>query len=334
MQNNSENKQFIETIACTVLVVMLLGVIFYLFYYDPVHYVVLIAEDKWAEYGTSVSFAITGVLFLLLSSRPGPYLPRIIWSLIGVVAIFIAGEEISWGQRIFDIETPASIYEHNLQREITLHNLKTFKKVNQRLPAILAYLILIWSFFSVMLSVYMQQQKKMLLAMGVPILLVKLLPMFLLVPFFYLVYPTVKADELGELFLGIAVMMWAIDLFLGHYWDKRPERLTFLSVTGRSLLVVAFMAIFLTYVHSVPVAWRMKITASRDYPIFGMYGQAQVLYDYIYLRYPDYILPNMRKNNAAVLLEAEKQTKGFEWVFIKREWRWKRKERGKKYIYY
>jgi hypothetical protein len=35
---------------------------------------------------------------------------------------FIAMEEISWGQRIFNIATPTFIAEHNYQEEISLHN--------------------------------------------------------------------------------------------------------------------------------------------------------------------------------------------------------------------
>jgi len=34
-----------------------------------------------------------------------------------------AGEEISWGQRLFDIETPQLLKEVNVQNEITLHNI-------------------------------------------------------------------------------------------------------------------------------------------------------------------------------------------------------------------
>ena len=42
--------------------------------------------------------------------------------------LFLLGflEEISWGQRIFDIETPTAIAEVNRQQEINIHNLKWF----------------------------------------------------------------------------------------------------------------------------------------------------------------------------------------------------------------
>jgi len=43
---------------------------------------------------------------------------------LGLVFLFGALEEISWGQRIFGIETPAYFVENNLQRETNLHNLE------------------------------------------------------------------------------------------------------------------------------------------------------------------------------------------------------------------
>lgn len=46
---------------------------------------------------------------------------------IGIVLTFflLAGEEISWGQRIFNINTPKYLLEHNVQQETTIHNLSS-----------------------------------------------------------------------------------------------------------------------------------------------------------------------------------------------------------------
>jgi hypothetical protein len=47
------------------------------------------------------------------------------WLLVLSAICFIAaGEEISWGQRLFAIETPEIIANLNLQNELNLHNLK------------------------------------------------------------------------------------------------------------------------------------------------------------------------------------------------------------------
>lgn len=42
---------------------------------------------------------------------------------LGCLFIFGAGEEISWGQRIFGINSPHFFIEHNSQQELNVHNL-------------------------------------------------------------------------------------------------------------------------------------------------------------------------------------------------------------------
>lgn len=74
------------------------------------------------EFGTAAFFGLSSALFgaLLLRSR-GSLVA--IYLLLGVACLFVAGEEISWGQWIFHWETPASLAEANLQHETNLHNL-------------------------------------------------------------------------------------------------------------------------------------------------------------------------------------------------------------------
>lgn len=45
------------------------------------------------------------------------------YALIFVALFFVAGEEIDWGQRLFQIHTPAWFARNNKQGEITIHNL-------------------------------------------------------------------------------------------------------------------------------------------------------------------------------------------------------------------
>lgn len=46
-----------------------------------------------------------------------------VWFIIALFSLFVAGEEISWGQRIFQIETPEFFQQHNAQNETNLHNM-------------------------------------------------------------------------------------------------------------------------------------------------------------------------------------------------------------------
>ena len=86
-------------------------------------------EDMWIENGTAIGYGVGGIFFFFAAWR-APQLKNgarswakvmtIAWGLIGV---FLAGEEISWGQRIFGIATPEVISEDSTQNEINIHNL-------------------------------------------------------------------------------------------------------------------------------------------------------------------------------------------------------------------
>jgi hypothetical protein len=54
--------------------------------------------------------------------RRGERLLAILYVGLAVALFFVAGEEVSWGQREFDIATPPQWASHNIQGEITLHN--------------------------------------------------------------------------------------------------------------------------------------------------------------------------------------------------------------------
>ena len=56
---------------------------------------------------------------------------RVFPALLGVFAlgcVFLMGEELSWGQHVFEWQSPAYFLEHNTQDETNLHNLSSFNK--------------------------------------------------------------------------------------------------------------------------------------------------------------------------------------------------------------
>jgi hypothetical protein len=84
----------------------------------------LFVEDGFFEYLTVVLLALSAVLSVL-AARGAVWSAgerRLLW-LLAAGLIFLAAEEISWGQRILGIETPAALREVNVQGEINLHNL-------------------------------------------------------------------------------------------------------------------------------------------------------------------------------------------------------------------
>lgn len=66
-----------------------------------------------------------------------------VYFFIALCAFFIAMEEISWGQRVFDIQTPEVMQEMNLQNETNLHNLKVGNiRINRILTRVGALVII------------------------------------------------------------------------------------------------------------------------------------------------------------------------------------------------
>lgn len=87
----------------------------------------LIREDGWVEYLT-VLFLLAGAVGLIVyavnAAKRGKMKKVMLYSLACLFFIFVAGEEISWGQRIFSVETTGYFMENNYQGETNLHNLE------------------------------------------------------------------------------------------------------------------------------------------------------------------------------------------------------------------
>jgi len=85
-----------------------------------------VIEDGFIEWLTVVALIASTVLMLrraMTLRLVRSYLFLFVTVMAAAVFVFGAGEEISWGQRIFSIETPEWLAEHNKQSEMNLHNL-------------------------------------------------------------------------------------------------------------------------------------------------------------------------------------------------------------------
>lgn len=81
-----------------------------------------IVEDGFSENITAALYILSCAVFLLSwhNKKNNFHL------LLALLCFFIAGEELSWAQRIFNIETPSSLNRINIPQEINLHNLTLF----------------------------------------------------------------------------------------------------------------------------------------------------------------------------------------------------------------
>ncbi len=103
--------------------------------YNDFYVSIVITEDGIIEWLTVVGLALTAVVcfrrvFYLRGEKPKLFL--FMTMLLGLVFFFGSGEEISWGQRIFNTQSSEFFLQNNAQGETNLHNLVVSgKKINK-----------------------------------------------------------------------------------------------------------------------------------------------------------------------------------------------------------
>ena len=116
-----------QEVVCLVIIfaVLLLGIA--LAIYNYAGYRTLIEEDGVVEWLTAFSLlGCSAICFLRVFKLKGKRSRKfiLILFLLGLFFLFGMGEEISWGQRIFNIDSSDFFLEHNTQEEVNFHNLK------------------------------------------------------------------------------------------------------------------------------------------------------------------------------------------------------------------
>jgi hypothetical protein len=107
-------------------VVMIIAAGFVLFYTNRPLYVAYTTEDSLVEWLTVIgllmgSYVSFSRAFHIGSSKGVMFLVTAL--VLGGMLFLAAGEEISWGQRLFGIESPEYFKKNNTQAETNIHNL-------------------------------------------------------------------------------------------------------------------------------------------------------------------------------------------------------------------
>jgi hypothetical protein len=131
---NTESSTLERIIIIYILVFLALGIylsIFNLEYFDTVYTV----EDGVLEWLTVIALSATMVICLkrLLATGLQRGIPYIFTtSVLTLLFLFATGEELSWGQRLFSIDSNAFFQKYNAQNETNFHNMTiNGRKINQ-----------------------------------------------------------------------------------------------------------------------------------------------------------------------------------------------------------
>ncbi|MBL4866922.1 MAG: hypothetical protein JKY67_11175 [Pseudomonadales bacterium] len=133
-----------------------------------------VVEDGFIEWLTVVgllaSMVVCGRRFVtLVGKRSIPFVA--VTGLLTLFFFFGAGEEISWGQRLFDVESSEFFKENNAQSETNLHNLVVGgKKINKMIFGT-GFALILLTYLFVVTPLYRKNERarKFFANFGVPI---------------------------------------------------------------------------------------------------------------------------------------------------------------------
>jgi len=178
----------------------------------------LSAEDRFVEYATAIALltaaAIQAGKVVLGNFRFPMYLGA---TLTALLLLFGAGEEVSWGQRIFNWESTEFFVERNAQEETNLHNLMIGDvKINklifgQLLTVALICYYLLMPFFRTSI----QLLDRLMLRSGVPFPSLGHSAFFIASYAIVFFIPSERKWEVAELLLAISLL--AIILSDAHF---------------------------------------------------------------------------------------------------------------------
>ena len=134
---------------------LFMGGVFLLFFPSVLN--VFLREDSIAETSGAIFLFLTSIVLFCCScgiyrdsglKAKKDQIRLILFFFAGLAFFWAAGEEISWGQRIFDISTPERLAKLNQQKELNLHNLNTLF-FNNGLETIILLAILVPSIYRI-----------------------------------------------------------------------------------------------------------------------------------------------------------------------------------------
>lgn len=188
----------------------------------------LTVEDGVVEYVTAALYLVAAIsLFATGFGRAA----RKVWILpLGAACFFVAGEEVSWGQRIVGLATPTALAELNVQGEANLHNIAGIHGSVRG-----AGVIVLLTLFALLplAAHYLSSARGLVDRLGFP--LPPLMAAFLVVlGVGFMAGPRIirgetlfAFDEVGELYVAAAWLLFAMSIWTRTVTTETPNRLAF-----------------------------------------------------------------------------------------------------------
>ncbi len=170
-------------------------------------------EDHLVENSQFLFWVLGSVTFAYAARRARRSRLRRVWmSLLAAFAFWTAGEEVSWGQRVFGFATPAWLARRNVQHEVNLHNLAG---VHGRIRAVGLVCLAVLAFLIPFAYERVRAARTLVDRLELPVFplfaapTVAIAAAFMAVPRFYgqVIF---EFDEIGELLIPVAFAAFAL----------------------------------------------------------------------------------------------------------------------------
>lgn len=193
----------------------------------PLAYIVATYEDMVGEWAQVFLFAVTMLLSIRVAVYKSSY--RLFFTVLALACFYVVGEEISWGQRIFNLTTPEFFAAHNLQNETNLHNfftgpLKTTLK--QSLEYLIAFGLILYGLLYPLLMAARWKLALWFSNKGLPHPPLYLWPFFVVSAYLELGFFGFNEAEIAEILIPLALAIMATNylLALGNQQDFKNIR--------------------------------------------------------------------------------------------------------------
>jgi hypothetical protein len=199
-------------------------------------YYLIVQEDKAVEWMTFWAFFAAAAVYAQASFRQYAGTSKIPWFLIliSLFCLFVAMEEVSWGQRLLGYRPPAYFLENNFQQEFNVHNVIDDYLRNLTLRVVILGFGVIFPLVWIIPGV---QRLLWKIALVPPPVVFS--PAFLATYILFEEYPWKYAGEVAELMLGLGFLFSAMGI---SSFFKNPETLRRPFFTLKMAILVCVLA--------------------------------------------------------------------------------------------
>ncbi len=219
-----------ELLVNGLLVLMFGGLLFFF----PALYGYMLMEDtppEWFGFLTLMWGALLWGRSSFRRSRKRQWLGMLFCGAMAAFSFFVAGEEISWGQRIFGFTPPEYFLQRNVQMEVTLHNISSPWMQPRRMGALF---MLIYGVGVPLLAWAIKPLGRLLYRLGIPVPSFGAATGFAVGAWLMSAPITATDDEVGEVFFAFSLT--AVAAIAAHGMVRRRERVI---LKGAGVLLAA-----------------------------------------------------------------------------------------------